>query len=141
MNIKSHSRRHFLSRLLLSLPIVSFLSACGFGNNTQKAIDTLINLLRHHGVAAHLGRLNVETHPSLQSLTRKQLTSEILADIGLDFDTFEQTDPELIRQLLDERIRQDFTEEQVVTVDGWLLSQTEAKICALLYRNLEKQNT
>jgi hypothetical protein len=33
--------------------------------------------------------------------------------------------------LLNDRIRQDFASEQVVKVDGWILSITEARLCAL----------
>ena len=38
---------------------------------------------------------------------------------------------EKLRQLLDLRIRQDFAEERMVTLHGWLLSLTEARLCAL----------
>lgn len=32
---------------------------------------------------------------------------------------------------IDERIRQDYAEEQTFILDGWLLSQTELRLCAL----------
>ena len=37
-------------------------------------------------------------------------------------------------QSLHERISQDFAEERIVIVDGWILSQTEARLCVLAFR-------
>jgi len=35
--------------------------------------------------------------------------------------------------LIQARIRQDFAVANVVTVDGWLLSRLEARLCAIAY--------
>ena len=43
----------------------------------------------------------------------------IAADVGLR------------RKLLAERVSSDFAEDRVVTIDGWVLAETEAKLCAL----------
>jgi hypothetical protein len=37
------------------------------------------------------------------------------------------------RQLIQARIRQDFVVANVVTVDGWVLSRLEARLCAVAY--------
>ncbi len=37
-----------------------------------------------------------------------------------------------LKQVIGTRIRGDFTENAVVVVDGWMLSRTEARLCALI---------
>ena len=141
MSDYSQTRRTLLTRFLLSTPVVSLLSACGIGKEQSvEAQKRLSKLLRHHGVAAHLGRLNIESDNALKSLSKEQLTSEILDAISLTADEVNNLGNEEIRQAVDKKIREDFSLENVVTVDGWLLSQLEAKICALIFRNIENPN-
>ncbi|HET9826553.1 MAG TPA: hypothetical protein VFP87_14535 [Chitinophagaceae bacterium] len=40
-------------------------------------------------------------------------------------------DRELVSSVLDKRVRQDFQENRTMVVDGWILSVTEARQCAL----------
>jgi hypothetical protein len=37
-----------------------------------------------------------------------------------------------LKRVIGTRIRRDFTENAVVMVDGWMLSRTEARLCALI---------
>ena len=41
------------------------------------------------------------------------------------------TFPWIRRRLLDEQIRDDFAADRIVVVNGWVLSETEARLCAL----------
>jgi hypothetical protein len=43
----------------------------------------------------------------------------------------ESADDEL-RVLLDHKMRRDFADEKVVQLQGWILSVTEARLCALM---------
>jgi hypothetical protein len=40
-------------------------------------------------------------------------------------------DPVLLRRYVRDRIRQDFAEGQTTDVNGWILSSTEARLCAM----------
>jgi hypothetical protein len=55
----------------------------------------------------------------------EHLTRALLGDIGT-------TGARELRSKIGSRIRRDFAEHEVVTVDGWMLSRTEARLCALV---------
>ncbi len=38
-----------------------------------------------------------------------------------------------LRESVDGRVRDDFANARIVTVDGWLLARTEVRLCALAY--------
>lgn len=46
-------------------------------------------------------------------------------------DKYAATDKNHIQKLLDEQVKQDFKTGKIITVNGWVLSQTEARQCAL----------
>jgi len=43
----------------------------------------------------------------------------------------ESTDEGLVTSVLEKKVRQDFQENKTIVVDGWILSVTEARQCAL----------
>jgi len=43
----------------------------------------------------------------------------------------ESTDSSLVNSVLEKKVRQDFQENKTTVVDGWILSVTEARQCAL----------
>jgi hypothetical protein len=44
----------------------------------------------------------------------------------------EQSDLDTARRAIREQIQNDFTHDDLVNVDGWILARTEARICALM---------
>jgi len=139
---KLRSRRSVLGLLTVTASSISLLSACGPSKaQITHATNKLAARLRHHGVAAHLGRIYVESQPRLKSLSIESLLEEITADIGTDIKQILDMQDDVVRQILEHKVRRDFSEENVVAVDGWLLSQTEAKVCCLVFRNREKNKT
>jgi hypothetical protein len=52
----------------------------------------------------------------------------IVADLGLDQSEYHPSD---ISRLVESTVMQDFKNERTVLVDGWVLSVTEARQCAL----------
>ena len=68
----------------------------------------------------------VPEEASVQALVGRLIgeTSAVSAPLPL-------ADREALRAAMRSRIRRDFAEGRVVTVDGWFLSQTEARLCAL----------
>ena len=65
----------------------------------------------------------------------EQLTNEILVAAEIDFQAPKST--RVIRDRISNRVRKDFAEEAVISVDGWVLSLTEARLYALAALSVE----
>jgi hypothetical protein len=124
------SRRTFI-RNVLSATAAAFVGpGCGvFGPPGIEEIGHyLAGLIRHPQAAADIGSSVLQTDAAIRSMSPEQLTALILRETGLgDVDRLDE-----IGRILKKRVRQDFADETVVTVNGWLLSQTEARLCALV---------
>ena len=59
----------------------------------------------------------------------KTLIRLLSPNIGHEID--KSTDANLVKSALGKRVRQDFQENKIMVVDGWILSVTEARQCAL----------
>jgi hypothetical protein len=80
----------------------------------------LAALFRHQASARVIGGTYLQQHP------REKNVRHLLAGIAVS--------PASDRELtiaLQQRIRQDYVEERVVKLEGWILSVTEARLCAL----------
>ena len=85
------------------------LPACGSGDSRrQDAIANLLSVLRHKGVAAHLGRLEFEARPELQSMSLEELAADILSAINLDMNTLTREDIDTISQRLPKKSQAGF---------------------------------
>lgn len=74
-----------------------------------------------------IGTAYIEQFPSEKK--EKQLVNLLLTDnTGKPSQT---TDLSLINSLLDQKIKENFKAENIVVIDGWILSTTEARQCAL----------
>lgn len=82
----------------------------------------LAALFHHQASARAIGRRYLQQHP-LETNARHLL-------VGIDDRLRTAGDGELVFAL-QQRIRQDFVEERVVKLEGWILSVTEARLCAL----------
>jgi hypothetical protein len=60
----------------------------------------------------------------------REILIEVLAE-NIDHRIDESTDSNLVNSVLEKKVRQDFQENKTVVVDGWILSVTEARQCAL----------
>jgi hypothetical protein len=109
----------------------------GSGGNTRGAAKRLAGVLRHPDSAARLGRLYLESTPGEADAAR--LVMLIGTARGPALPAITDATDESLRSGLEERIRNDFINGKTVVVDGWLLSPTEARLCALvsLLRNAE----
>jgi hypothetical protein len=65
-----------------------------------------------------------------ETSTAEQLANEILAAASCDPETMKSK--EAVRRQIANRVRHDFAQGTVVSVDGWLLSLTEACVLAAL---------
>ena len=83
-------------------------------------------LLADRGSAAAVGRAYLATTPSeaRTDVLVSRLTASLERGTGSPGD-------DGLRRLLAMRIDRDFEEERVATLDGWVVSVTEARLCAL----------
>jgi hypothetical protein len=89
----------------------------------------LTGLFMHQESAQAIGRAYLQSHP--QAADARTLESQIAQSLASDRKQLIAADSRSLSELLAERIRQDFEAEQIVKVQGWILSVTEARLCAL----------
>jgi hypothetical protein len=93
----------------------------------DQSIPGLAKLLRHEESACVIGREYLRNAP--QEKDREILFN--LISSGLGQESVSMSDDEALRKRLRLQIRRDFAAERVVRVHGWILSITEARLCAL----------
>jgi hypothetical protein len=86
----------------------------------------LVKLLSEVGSAVVVGREYLRGHPDERDLQR--LRHSLSIALGGRLEAF---DLAVLRERVRRRVRRDFVEGQVALVDGWILSITEARLCAL----------
>ena len=79
----------------------------------------LAALFHHQASARTIGRTYLQQHPLETNV--HHLLEEIVASPANDRE---------LMVVLQQRIQKDFVEERVVKLDGWILSVTEARLCA-----------
>jgi hypothetical protein len=117
------SRRRFLQGLL-SLGLAP-LVGCGAGDRSP-VFSLLDGLLQEIALPDPLrvGQAHLRDQPADRDPS--QLLQAVFADLPLHRDL-----PHLCRAFA-QRLRSEFTAQQTVQVDGWLLARSEAQFCALL---------
>jgi hypothetical protein len=98
---------------------------------TKPAIDSagsaaLANLLSEVDSARVVGREYLRHHPDERDPEHVQ--HDLTVALGGRLEAF---DPAALRERVRRRVRQDFAENQITLVDGWILSNTEVRLCAL----------
>lgn len=89
----------------------------------------LAGLLAHTESARVVGREYLRAIPAEGS--RAALTTRIAARLPGGLETVETASDRRLRELLLRATLADFEHERTVLLDGWVLSQTEARLCAL----------
>ena len=127
------SRRRFL--VLSGSFGASIVSGCvapgGWFDSAERSrppAERLVGLLRHRSSARNVGEAYLESTPSEAAVDR--LVEAILAGLEDDAGALRRTRAELHDQIA-RRVEQDFAEEATVCLRGWILSRTEARMCAL----------
>jgi hypothetical protein len=117
-------RRVFLGSLFLmgvaSLPP----RRAGATEGGEPAAERLVALLRHRDSAKRVGREYLKARP--QEACAANLVTELTRDLKLP--TISDGD---LRAHFNKRSKADFRARRVVKLDGWILSETEARLCAL----------
>jgi hypothetical protein len=86
----------------------------------------LANLLSEADSAIVVGREYLRHYPDERD--PEHIRHGLSVALGGRLEAF---DPAALRERVRRRVRQDFAEDQVALVDGWILSITEARLCAL----------
>jgi hypothetical protein len=107
-----------------------------WGEQETSLHSRLIALFKHQQSARVIGNAYLRQHPeeAALSLLLKNVIAATPADgfgRGFDADRLRTADEGELREAIERRVRQDFAGDSVVKVDGWILSVTEARLCAL----------
>ena len=137
--IKGYSRRTFLKATAAST-LVTTLSAYTTGCNLfsaemDKVGKKMTDLLNHPVEARELGQEYIESIPGFEKLSPEQLTRRLLGVLNIDPENISKDVMNILHTSLRQQIRQDFVDESVVILNGFMLSNTEMMLCALATKN------
>jgi hypothetical protein len=128
------SRREFLKLSLAATVTVLVQSHLPGTQALQHAQQSqlparLAAILTHRDSANVIGMAYVQQYPQ-EASTRILLDRIVSSPAAGDLQQLDATD-ESLRQLLDRMIRDDFGNDRIVKLQGWVLAITEARLCAL----------
>jgi hypothetical protein len=89
----------------------------------------LTGLLEHQDSARIVGSEYLARYP--QEADAHVLQERIVVGFAGGYGVLASANESTIRKLIGDRVRQDFETEQTVKLQGWILSVTEARLCAL----------
>lgn len=122
------ARRHLLA-LLAAAP------AAGFGIGRPADAAAWTRLFHDLESARLIGRTVLESHPDLGPaeaiVARLRQRHAVLRDL-LDA-TVDRPPPPILTEALARAIAADFAAHRTLTVSGWVLSRSEAELCALVH--------
>jgi hypothetical protein len=96
----------------------------------------LMSYLQTHHLANITGASLIAGDTALQGLSLDQLIDRVLADANLSRSNFSLFNSSSQLDRFRDQVREDFSNENIVLVNGWVLSVTEAHLCAVLHRYL-----
>lgn len=130
---RSADRRRFLKHAGVFLVTGIGLS----GSNTLVMPDLhaiaveLIKLLHFRDEARWVGRIYLKTHAPTASA--ETLTQALMQSMNFDVDNLTILPVSTLKSSLMEKVHRDYDEEHITFVKDWLISETEARLCAILY--------
>lgn len=129
------SRRAFLkvatsSSVATALAVLAF--GCGFGRiDVETVAKRMIEALNHPHRAREIGAAYIARTPGLETQSYEILTRNLLATLSIELDEISHDTLDSLAMQLHDKVRQDFLDENVVIVEGFMLSRTEAMLCSL----------
>lgn len=129
VTIGSLNRRSFLATAVSVVALISSpgTSKSAQNGNQESVLRDAARFLRSFSdldAPAAVGRCYLRAHEKENNI--EWLCNQIAK-------TTNAVPPTDFRDSLNEAIRSDFSQKNVVLVDGWLLSHTEARVCGLAY--------
>lgn len=98
-------------------------------NCAESRQQILVSLFENPRSACAIGTACLKSLPS-NGISPQRLTNAIL--VAAECDAEAMRSKQALRQRIADRVRHDFAEGAVVSIEGWLLSQTEARLYALV---------
>ncbi len=102
-------------------------AACSFVPRNHPDFFSLLDIVPDDAAARRFGRLAIEAGLAPDGLSG---LGERLAERPLVWAAIAETCPTTRAGLLRDGCAADFAQDRVVTLDGWVLSETEAALCA-----------
>ena len=93
--------------------------------------EILLQLLENRERAAILGRSLRAREGDLAGISLLQINAYLLQVLELEHAERAEIAPALLIERMHSRVQRDFSEENTVVASGWLLSRSEAHLCAL----------
>lgn len=122
------SRRRFLS-VLAGLGVIGLFNRLPWAQDSNQLPERLAQVYRHPQSAAVVGRAYLKSAP--HEADAQTLTTLISVELGPDRQRLLTLDTNRLRSTLHNQVHEDFKNRRTVMVDGWILAQTEARLCAL----------
>jgi len=113
--------------LFFNIPGVSLI--CAAGRLDEKHVELLSNLYTHKRDAALIGNDYIRKYKP--DATAQSLAASIIGKDQSLLSALEKGDKTLIRMRLRQKVSMDFSQNRTVTIQNWILSSTEADLCAL----------
>lgn len=98
-------------------------------HDTATDAERLVRSFSSPESAAELGRAYLAT--ASRESSPALLVDRIAAGLPNGYKVLRMADDGQLKSLLARRLKEDFMAGNTVTVDGWVISQTEARLCAL----------
>lgn len=128
------SRRTFL-KTVASTVVVSSVSlsliSCDSKGSLEAIAKHMISQLEFPDDASKVGRLYITLSPEIEKQTYEELTESLLSMLNVELSTLSTESLGILDVKIREKVHQDFVDENVVKLKGWMLSKTEAALCAL----------
>jgi hypothetical protein len=127
------TRRRQWSRRNVAQAIMALI-AMPLANRAAKSAEAIYNgrnqfasgIFLDHEAAKTVGNVYLRDHP---------LDAPEIIRLGQRLETTGQFGCDLLTAVIVKKISDDFNAARVVSVDGWIIAQTEARLCALMVLN------
>ena len=93
--------------------------------------EQLVYFLDYPEVALSVGQGLLDTDPASHAISADQMIDNLLESLEISREQLHGMARAEILERLHKQVRSDFEEERVVLDKGWILSRTEAQLCAL----------
>jgi hypothetical protein len=128
------NRRQFLwlslgiGGLLLATPRVGWPASL---SDVQQHMELarFARLLKNQDSAKAIGAAYLQAHP--KEAAANLLLNHLVTSLTKPGEAWSGAGEQDLKKLFQQRIQEDFADEKVVKLQGWILSTTEARLCAL----------
>ncbi|MEE9446492.1 MAG: hypothetical protein V3V09_00905 [Arenicellales bacterium] len=126
------SRRRFLKSVVVSIAASTTLSACSEQDYLALA-QTLTLQLTRRDLALKVGKAYDKYIEAQTRLDIPKIVESLLSTLDLNASQLKALSPEGLHNKINAQVKQEFESETVFKVVGWLLSETETRLCLLAY--------